>query len=113
MPSIKNPLRHRYWIEFVSAPPRGGEGYVPLGMLARCCGITAYTFNDALYLIREQLTLGRDLPPIHDVIEDIDIATLDSGHIRPNMGEPLWRGVWWPRIDPQGYQRLRYPEPTL
>ncbi len=113
MPSIKNPLLHRHWIEFATALPRRRRGDILAWLLARCCGITTYTFDDALYLIREQLTLGRDLPPIRDVIEDIDIATLDSGHIRPNMGDPLWRGVWWPRIDPQGYQRLRYPEPAL
>ena len=106
MPSLKNPLLHRYWIEFASAPPRGAEGYILPSRLARFCGVTAYTLDDALYLIREQLTLGRDLPPIREMIEDIEIATLDSGHIRPNMGEPFWRGVWWPHIDAQGYQRL-------
>ncbi|CAA9575973.1 MAG: hypothetical protein AVDCRST_MAG18-2549 [uncultured Thermomicrobiales bacterium] len=111
MASLKNPLLKRYWITFASPPPRGRDGFILSGPLDRLCGVTAYTLDDALYLIREQLCLGRKLPPIQKVIEDVDVASVDSGHIRPNMGEPFWRGVWWPPIDWQGYQRLRYHEP--
>jgi len=113
MAPLKNSLLHRYWIEFASAPPRGREGYMLSLPLARFCGVTAYTLDDARYLIREQLCLGRDLPPIREIIEDVDIAKLDSGHIQPNMGEPFWRGVWYPVIDTQGHQRLRYHEPEV
>lgn len=110
MRSLNNPLLHRYWTAFATAPPRGPNGFIPVGPLYRYCGVTAYTLDDALYLLQEQLTLGRDLPAIDHVIEDIEIATLDAGHIHPNMGDPFWRGVWWPAIDGQGYQRSRYYE---
>jgi hypothetical protein len=30
------------------------------------------------------------------VTEDVDIQTLDQGHVLPNMGVPSERGVWFP-----------------
>lgn len=110
MPPLNDPLLHRYWIAFATAPPRGPEGYTPFGRIHRFCGVTAYTLDDALYLIRQQLTLGHDLPAIDHVIEEIESATLDAGHIHPNMGQPFWRGAWWPCIDGQGYRRSQYHE---
>ena len=35
-------------------------------------------------------------PPIESISEDVDISTLDEGHVRPNMGNPLRRGIWFP-----------------
>jgi hypothetical protein len=48
-------------------------------------------------LLRQQVFDGGPLPPTRRVIEDVDVSTLDAGHVRPNMGVPVWRGVWWPR----------------
>ena len=106
---VRNPLLHFYWIEFVSSPHRGDEGHT-FGWLHKVCGVTAYTLDDALYLIREQLCWGRSLPAIHAVIEDVNLSTLDRGHVLPNFGVPIFRGVWYPMIDSQGYQRGQHME---
>jgi hypothetical protein len=80
---------HRFWIRFeldnVIATPRPG------------CGVSAYSFDDALVIMRETVFLGKDLPKIEEVIEDVDISKLDQKHVIPNMEAPVWRGVWYPR----------------
>jgi hypothetical protein len=48
------------------------------------------------------------LPPIRNVIEDVNISTLDVCHVQANMGVSIWRGVWFPRIDSQGYRKLAF-----
>ncbi len=38
----------------------------------------------------------RNLP---HVVEDVDVTTLDAGHVRPNpMHPPSERGVWFPKF---------------
>ncbi len=108
MTSIRNPLLRRFWIEFEPPLYLGREGYALSGWLHHACGVTAYSLDDALYLIKEQLCWGRPLPPTRKIIEDVDVSTLDSNHVRPNMGVPIWRGVWYPPIDSQGYRRVGY-----
>ena len=44
--------------------------------------------------------LNRPLPPIRRVTEDVDVRTLERGHVCPNMGVVIWRGVWYPNLDP-------------
>jgi hypothetical protein len=84
----------RYWIEFeVDAPE-----HLPLGTLLGC-GVTGYDQEDALQLLRQHIFDGAPLPPIRRLIEDVDISILDANHVRPNMGVPVWRGVWFPRLD--------------
>jgi hypothetical protein len=81
----------RYWFEFdwtEREPPAGAR----LG-----CGVTAYTYDDALNLLRDQLFEGGDLPPVAHVREDVDVTTLDQGHVIPNMRPPNWRGIWFPQ----------------
>jgi len=34
--------------------------------------------------------------PVASSIEDVDIRTLDQGHVIPNMLPPSWRGIWFP-----------------
>ena len=80
----------RYWFEFDwgdEEPPPGAR----FG-----CGVTALGAEDALALLRERVFVGRDLPPIKRMIEDVDVSTLDEGHVLPNMAPPNWRGVWFP-----------------
>jgi len=78
----------RYWLKFSRlATPH------PLNL---GCGVTAWSLDDALRLIRSvfpDLSLG---PPI-EIIQNIDVSTLDPGHVLPNMGDVTLRGVWWPR----------------
>jgi hypothetical protein len=75
----------RYWMRFQHNPslsfPRPG------------CGVTAHNYEDALAIIFR----GRDVPQIEEVIEDVDISSLDQKHVIPNMEAPVWRGVWYPR----------------
>ncbi len=88
---MKEPL-HRYWIEFdlTIDDPRSVTGLM-LG-----CGVTAYTRDDALYLVRSRVLHGEALPPIKSIVEDVDVSMLDQGHVMPNIWPPIWRGVWFP-----------------
>jgi hypothetical protein len=59
------------------------------------CGVTAFDIDDAMLLIRRafpDLSLQTPL----DVTENIDVSTLDAGHVVPNMGNIFVRGIWWP-----------------
>jgi hypothetical protein len=93
-PPIKNPLLTRYWIEF--EPPDPPEQY------HRCwppgqCGVTAYSLEDALGLIREHVFLDSPVPRARRVREGVDLSTdeLDPGAGRW-MGAPVWRSVCYP-----------------
>lgn len=61
------------------------------------CGVTAYTEEDALFLVKETYFQKKALPAVQHIIADVDISTLDQDHVAPNMGSTVWRGVWWPR----------------
>ncbi len=80
---------HRFWFKFASLAPYDS---CRLG-----CGVTAYTYDDAVAIMKETVFAGRDFPPIAKFIEDVDIRTLDQKHVVPNMEPPVWRGVWFPR----------------
>jgi hypothetical protein len=90
---IKNPLLHRYWLEFDRAG--GTEPLARRGLLLGC-GVTAFTADDATQLVREFIFENEPIPPVARIIEDVDITTLDAGHVRPNMNEPVSRGIWYP-----------------
>lgn len=78
----------RYWITFERS-----EEFLFLNL---GCGVTALGKSDALTLLRK--ALGHELPPIAAIIEDVDVRTLDQGHVIANMSSPSERGVWFPRI---------------
>jgi hypothetical protein len=86
----------RFWFEFDKSSD-DLRNYVVSSGLGWGCGVTARDYNDALVLLNEQLLHGAPVPPILRVISDIDVSTLDAGHILPNMGVPTLRGVWFPR----------------
>ena len=86
---------HRYWFEFAASEPRERELLARHFLLAGC-GVTAWNEEDARRLIHEQFFSGDPLPPIRSVCADVDVSTLDPDHVRPNMGVPVWRGVWFP-----------------
>jgi hypothetical protein len=78
----------RYWFTFArQAQPS------PLNI---GCGVTAPSREDAVTIMKETVFVGRALPHILDVVENVDISTLDQGHVIPNMGPPNIRGVWFP-----------------
>lgn len=89
-----NKYLHRYWIEF---DPKTNN------RLALGCGVTAYNLDDALQLIEEQLYplyfKDETVPPIKSIIEDVDVSTLDHNHVHLNMGIPVNRGIWFPRMN--------------
>ena len=78
----------RYWITF---QPTTKPTFLHLG-----CGVTALGKSDALTLLES--ALGKELPPIEQIIENVDVQTLDAGHVIPNMGVPTERGVWFPML---------------
>lgn len=79
----------RYWIEF------SGEASFSLGFRPGC-GVTAFDRDDAITLVREGFG-ERDLPTPSRIVEDVDVRTLDQGHVIPNMGDVTRRGIWFPR----------------
>ena len=81
---------HRYWVQFESCSDE------PPTSLRLGCGVTAVDRHDAEALLREQVFEGGRLPTIIEFIDDVDVQTLDSGHVRPSMGDPSTRGVWFP-----------------
>ena len=87
---------HRYWVTFDTG--RGPLRYGSWAGLSAGCGVTAWTREDALFLLQRDLFRQQPMPPVVSVIEDIDPSTLDAGHILPNIGVVTWRGVWYPRL---------------
>jgi hypothetical protein len=78
----------RFWFKFSS---------LSLSSLNLGCGVTAYDYNDALELLSDKIFIGREMPKIAEVIEDVDVSTLDKNHVIPNMEARVIRGVWFPK----------------
>ena len=73
----------RYWFQFdiessINYPAGIGFG----------CGVTALDYSDAVTIMKKHLFGDRDLPPIKEVVENVDLRTLDQGHVTPNMKSP-------------------------
>jgi hypothetical protein len=82
----------RYWIEF-DFP----DGYEPPAGARLGIGVTAFDREDALGLVAERVFAAGEVPPMRGVREDVDVSTLDQGHVVPNMDTPNQRGIWFPR----------------
>lgn len=83
-------MLERFWFKFTkSAKPT---------VLSMGCGITAYDLADARRLLREQVFPAYGEEPIDEIIENIDVSTLEQEHVRTNMGNPAVRGVWFPLL---------------
>ena len=78
------PNLRRYWFRFENAP---NFSSFRLG-----CGVTAFDLEDARGLV----IAATPALAIRECIEDVDISTLDSGHVIPNMGPVTERGIWFP-----------------
>lgn len=87
-------MLHRYWFIFV-------EGDGP-SILDGGCGISAYNEEDARNILQDEVFSVYGARGITEVIEDIDIQALEENHVRPNMGVPVWRGVWYPNLQSAG-----------
>jgi len=59
-------------------------------------GVTAASEAEARALAEstmEELGIQGILGP---VVADVDVSSLDAGHVLPNIGPPAVRGVWYP-----------------
>jgi hypothetical protein len=83
-------MLHRYWLRFARSDTPS--------VLSMGCGITAYDEEDAKRLFEREVVPIFGRGEIVEIIQDIDVRTLDEGHVRPNMGAPSNRGVWFPRL---------------
>jgi hypothetical protein len=63
------------------------------------CGITAYDEEDAKRMLHERVFAIYPPCEIREVIVDVDVTTLEKNHVRPNMGPPALRGVWFPWLN--------------
>ena len=79
----------RFWFRFHDLPK-----FTPIRL---GCGVTARDYADAIEILGGTVFKGQTMPTIASVIEDVDIATLDPGHVIPNMEAPVFRGVWFPK----------------
>jgi hypothetical protein len=86
----------RYWFNFEIEDGKSSE--YPAGVILGC-GVTAFSYQDAINILREKVFTGGEMPKIRKVIEDVNINDLDQDHIIPNMRPPIYRGVWFPQID--------------
>lgn len=87
----------KFWFEFEisDAELRNHRHY---GGLTLGCGVTAYNYDDALIVLQQGLFRDEPIPTIKRVVENVDVSTLDANHVLPNIGVPIWRGIWYPRI---------------
>ena len=60
-------------------------------------GVTAYSIEDAISLIKDQDLAMSYNPILESYIENIDINELDQNHVIPNMGISSNRGIWYPK----------------
>jgi len=61
-------------------------------------GVTAYSVEDAISIIRGQETAMNFNPIFTSYIQNINITELDQNHIIPNMGICTNRGIWYPKL---------------
>lgn len=81
----------RYWFEFDLTIDDDAPSGVIIG-----CGVTAENTTEAKLLLKDKVFKDSDFPTIVNLIEDVDISTLDAGHVLPNMGNPIVKGIWFP-----------------
>ena len=83
----------RFWFRFERFP-------VPTA-LNLGCGVTAHNREDAIALLEERVFCDQPMRPIVEVLDDVSLSQLDHKHVRPNLGNHLERGIWFP----QGYDK--------
>jgi len=81
----------RFWFTFNLC---FGDPHPPGTLIG--CGVTAFDQEDAIEILNQQVFVSSPCPAIKALIADVDVSTLDPGHVTPNMGDPTRRGVWFP-----------------
>jgi hypothetical protein len=79
----QSPLLCRFWFQRPT-----GFGY----------GVTAYSREDAESLLAEE---GLE-PDWVEVVEGVDVSSLDPGHVLSNVGLVPVRGIWYPALNVSG-----------
>jgi hypothetical protein len=79
---------HRYWFSFENLPSHSA--------LILGCGVSAYTYEDAVNILKETIFAKYPDAAICDATIDVDVRSLDAGVVQPNMGDVTVRGVWFP-----------------
>jgi hypothetical protein len=80
---------HRYWFRF--------SGLRPFASVRLGCGVTAYSYDDAVDVLSRTVFAQEVMPAVESVLADVDVTTLDPRHVIPNMDPTVWRGVWFPK----------------
>lgn len=83
-------MLRRYWFTFVKS---NSPSALNIG-----CGVTAYDEHDARRMLEDKVFPLYGFRDISNITQDVDIGSLDEGHVRPNMGVPSNRGVWFPNL---------------
>jgi len=79
----------RCWFEW--SDPDGGCRY-PFA-----CGVTAYSREDALTILRQTIYADRsELPGLRREIDDVDLSKLEIPVSPPPVMVPIRRGIWYP-----------------
>jgi hypothetical protein len=73
-----------FWI--VSPDPHG-----PLGF-----GVTAFSLEEALQIIRDAGYLVPENTTLLRVEENVKVSDIDERHVVKNMGPIVVRGIWYP-----------------
>jgi hypothetical protein len=91
---IKNPLLHRFWIE---SEPDVFDNRLPLltiysdgvpHKVPRAVGVTAFTLDDALFLVDDELFSQLPRPPLRRILEDFEATRLPD--LALQAGLPTW-----------------------
>ncbi|HYG16293.1 MAG TPA: hypothetical protein VEC12_11115 [Bacteroidia bacterium] len=61
-------------------------------------GVTAFDKYDAFDILKREAFKNKQLPTVIEIIENVSFDYLDAGHVVPNMGVIVERGVWFPNI---------------
>ena len=93
----------RFWFDFdLPKPTPAVPGVITLDgepparrWLWRGCGVTGSDEADCLEQVAA-LIAPDELPPVSQVIADVDVAALPSD-VRSQIGVVVWRGIWFPR----------------
>ena len=61
-------------------------------------GVTAYDRDDAETIVRANQIAMSFKPNFRKCVEDVDVNDLDQGHVIPNIGIVVDRGIWFPNL---------------
>jgi hypothetical protein len=91
--AIKLEILHRYWFEF-ARPELSDQGIHLICWPPTECGVTAYSYEDALDLMQHFVFVEKNIPTIEVVIKDVNVEVLleRNKYIRCCS---VWRGVWF------------------